>query len=338
MAILEAAGRTTTADGHGMAVGIGVHAGETVATEEGYVGSVVNIAARVCAIARPGELLVTDAVRSLTRSYLDVGFVPSGRRRLKGISERIGIYRVVASREAAQQNRRRANALWQSLAVVGGLAAVVLLVSFGLRAPPPGEELAGSSAGAGAHSMAPRSSSPAATVAVESAAGTDVAFPNPAERALLSRIDDGVARHCERPDQDEIPIHTYGSAEATYSGPMAVEAGLRCSLGSSSEPDTVWFWQPTQSWAADEFFFSVAGRRSVPRGDCATQDHAYGSWDFGDKGGRILCLEGSRDAELYWTYEDDRILGIAVRGDGDVRTIYRWWLDHARILGASARS
>jgi hypothetical protein len=201
---------------------------------------------------------------------------------------------------------------------------------------PPADELARSSTDAGAPSIASRSTSPTASVATASAAGTDVAFPNLAEQALRNRIDDSIARHCERPDPDEIPVHTYASAEATYSGPMAVAAGLRCDLGSSSEPDTVWFWQPTQSWAADEFFFSVVGRRSVPLGDCATEDRAYDSWDFGGKGGRVLCLKGSRDAELYWTYEDDQILGIAVRGDGDVRTIYRWWMDHARILGGAS--
>jgi adenylate cyclase len=34
-------------------VGVGVHAGETVATPEGYVGSAVSIAARVCSLAGP---------------------------------------------------------------------------------------------------------------------------------------------------------------------------------------------------------------------------------------------------------------------------------------------
>jgi class 3 adenylate cyclase len=31
---------------------------------------VVNVAARLCAQATAGELLVTDAIRSLTRTYL----------------------------------------------------------------------------------------------------------------------------------------------------------------------------------------------------------------------------------------------------------------------------
>jgi class 3 adenylate cyclase len=61
----------------------------------------VNIAARVCSQARAGQLLVTDAVRSLTRTYLDVGFQPVGRRRLKGIAEPVSLYRVTAERAVA---------------------------------------------------------------------------------------------------------------------------------------------------------------------------------------------------------------------------------------------
>ena len=75
-------------------VGIGVHAGETVPGSEGYVGSAVNLAARVCAEARAGEVLVTDTVRALTRTSLDVGFTDGGLRRLKGIPEPVRLYSV----------------------------------------------------------------------------------------------------------------------------------------------------------------------------------------------------------------------------------------------------
>ncbi len=108
--ILALAAASRAAAGEPIPVGIGVHVGETVVTDEGYVGSVVNVAARVCAQAAAGELLVTDAVRSLTRTYLDVTYVPRGRRRLKGISEPIGLYRVMPV------GRRRAASRWQSAA------------------------------------------------------------------------------------------------------------------------------------------------------------------------------------------------------------------------------
>jgi outer membrane protein assembly factor BamB/class 3 adenylate cyclase len=92
MAIVDAA-RTAIPP---ILLGVGVHAGETAETGEGPVGSAVNIAARVCAQAGPGELLVTDTVRSLTRTRLEFRFVPRGSPTLKGIQEPIALYRVVA--------------------------------------------------------------------------------------------------------------------------------------------------------------------------------------------------------------------------------------------------
>ncbi len=69
--IVAAAAEASTRDAP-IRVGVGVHAGETVATTEGLVGGAVNIAARVCAKAQAGEVLVTDTVRALTRTYLPV--------------------------------------------------------------------------------------------------------------------------------------------------------------------------------------------------------------------------------------------------------------------------
>jgi len=73
-------------------VGIGVHAGETAETSDGYVGSAINLAARVCALADAGEVLVTDTVRSLTRTSSELQYVSRGRKRLKGIPEPVTLY------------------------------------------------------------------------------------------------------------------------------------------------------------------------------------------------------------------------------------------------------
>ena len=66
-------------------VGVGIHAGETVESEGGYVGSPVNIAARICALAGAGEVWVSETVRALTRTVLPCTFTSRGRRTLKGI-------------------------------------------------------------------------------------------------------------------------------------------------------------------------------------------------------------------------------------------------------------
>jgi outer membrane protein assembly factor BamB/class 3 adenylate cyclase len=100
LAILAAAAEATLGNpSEPVTVGIGVHAGETAETGEGPVGSAVNIAARVCAQARAGELLVTDTVRSLTRTRLTVTFAPRGSPSLKGIKEPISLFAVRAAAE-----------------------------------------------------------------------------------------------------------------------------------------------------------------------------------------------------------------------------------------------
>jgi len=78
-------------------LGVGVHAGEAVETAEGFIGTAVNVAARVCAAARPGEVLVTSTVKGITQASIPVGFIARGRRRLKGIREPIELFAVTAT-------------------------------------------------------------------------------------------------------------------------------------------------------------------------------------------------------------------------------------------------
>src|SRR5919106_1160177 len=131
LAILEAGAESVRGDGPPIRVGIGVHAGETVETSEGYVGSVVNVAARVCSQARPGELLVTDTVRALTRTFLSVSFVDRRTRRLKGIAEPMVLYRVqplAAGAALAPAPRRRLGRL-PSPTGIGRTTRVALLLA-----------------------------------------------------------------------------------------------------------------------------------------------------------------------------------------------------------------
>ena len=79
---------------HPLGLGVGVHAGEAIETAEGYIGRAVNIAARLCAAAKPGEVLVSSTVKGITQASIPVGFIPRGRRRLKGISDPILVYAV----------------------------------------------------------------------------------------------------------------------------------------------------------------------------------------------------------------------------------------------------
>jgi branched-chain amino acid transport system substrate-binding protein len=109
-------------------VGVGVHAGETIEADGGYVGSPVNIAARICAQAGPGEVLVSETVRALTMTLLPVTFKSRGRRELKGIAEPIALFAVeeAAAGGAAwpSRHRRRLSRRGRA-ALVGGVLLLV---------------------------------------------------------------------------------------------------------------------------------------------------------------------------------------------------------------------
>jgi class 3 adenylate cyclase len=110
-------------------VGVGIHAGETVATTEGLVGGAVNIAARVCAKAQAGEVLVTDTVRALTRTFLPYTYTSLGTQTLKGIAGGIPLYRVEAvSTGRLAHLRRRVAARRRRVALVA-FALVAVFVA-----------------------------------------------------------------------------------------------------------------------------------------------------------------------------------------------------------------
>ena len=67
-----------------LGVGIGLDAGEAVPTEGGYRGAALNLAARLCAIAKPGQILATERLVGLTGPV--EGLHPTNVR-----SERLGI-------------------------------------------------------------------------------------------------------------------------------------------------------------------------------------------------------------------------------------------------------
>jgi class 3 adenylate cyclase len=71
----------------GFRLHVGVHAGDVLRTETTVYGGAVNIAARVCDAAPPGETLVSDTVRSLARTSASVQFVDRGLHQFKGVSD-----------------------------------------------------------------------------------------------------------------------------------------------------------------------------------------------------------------------------------------------------------
>jgi len=82
-------------DGFPLAVRMGLHHGEALARGDDLVGSMVNIAARVCDLAGPGELLVSEAAVNAAGDATDTRSIRAvGPARVKGVGEPIWLHRV----------------------------------------------------------------------------------------------------------------------------------------------------------------------------------------------------------------------------------------------------
>ena len=77
-------------------VGIGLDAGEAVSVEGGYRGGALNLGARLCAIAGPGEILASREVVHLARKVDGVAAVDRGTVQLKGIANPVHVVRLKA--------------------------------------------------------------------------------------------------------------------------------------------------------------------------------------------------------------------------------------------------
>ena len=68
---------------------VGLNAGEAIIVEDDYFGMSVVVAKRLCDSATPGQVLVSDVVRSLVGSREDVRFIEVGALELKGLEDRV---------------------------------------------------------------------------------------------------------------------------------------------------------------------------------------------------------------------------------------------------------
>src|SRR6058998_2262622 len=81
----------------GLHLHLGLHAGDVIREDNNVYGGAVNIASRISGLAAPGEVLVSETVRSLARTSAGVRFEDRGEQSLKGVGEPV---RVWAVREA----------------------------------------------------------------------------------------------------------------------------------------------------------------------------------------------------------------------------------------------
>lgn len=105
---------------------VGVHLGEIEAAPDGDIyGDGVNTASRLQGAAEPGHVLVSEDVRRSLRSHPQFGFVPAGRRRLRGTAAPMAVFEALTADDA--------NTPWfgaTGLAWLRGWRLLVLLVAY----------------------------------------------------------------------------------------------------------------------------------------------------------------------------------------------------------------
>ena len=343
LAILAAVAEPSAdAAAHPVLAGIGIHAGEAEDSAEGIVSSAVNVAARICAQAEPGELLVSDTVRALTRSHLEVSFLPRGRRRLKGIAEPVALYRVVAGRAAVTAPRgipiRSALSRgWLTRVGVAAAVAVAVLALAIIGGTMLREGVAREDGGASAGPA----SSPSTTAASPdgSAIESVAAFPTEAEHDLLAIVDEASQDRCNR--AEEGPAYVGYDETGPESIKVAFIAGVDCALGGINAPDQVRIWllranpggaRSGPTIAPSAIVVQKADVNVAPHSSCAQEVPAREEWSFGDNSGLLTCYETvTGDAILWWTYDETNVVATATRDDRDMGALLAWWTAKARF-------
>jgi adenylate cyclase len=117
---------------------VGIHFGDVLVEAGGSaLGDAINVAARLCALARPGTICVSEGVYRHVRGRFDEPVEDLGRLRLKNISDPVHAYLIVPRAAGRVRRRHRSATAWAAaVLVVAMLGAASWLWPFWPRRPP----------------------------------------------------------------------------------------------------------------------------------------------------------------------------------------------------------
>jgi class 3 adenylate cyclase len=99
VAIQRALDEQTWPDNQRVRVRAGIHSGNPTLTEFGYIGLTVNTVARVCSVARGGQIVISGDAKTAvgTSTPTGINFRSLGRRRLQGLANSVALFQVEAT-------------------------------------------------------------------------------------------------------------------------------------------------------------------------------------------------------------------------------------------------
>jgi peptide/nickel transport system substrate-binding protein len=186
-----------------LAVGVGLDVGEAASAEELRAGGALNLAARLCAAAGPGEVLASSELVHLAGTVVGVRADRRGRLRIKGVEGRVPVlrlrptacdlnverrFRAVVANTPQRRRRRRRQSLIAALIVA---ALVAGCGAYWLARPThpstttiPGQAVAAINPGSGRLlGSVPLGQSPAAVAATPD--GSQVWVANPSNASVV---------------------------------------------------------------------------------------------------------------------------------------------------------
>ena len=310
-------------DAFPLGVGIGIDAGEAVAVEGGYRGGALNLAARLCALAKPGEILASLTVASLARRIEGIRFEERGTEQLKGLERPVTVVEVIADTEVpigrrASWRRFRRRHVTRGRVVVAAIAAVLVGVAVGaVVVVARGES---TPEGAGAHALDPATGNVVASVDLGTApssvaVGEGGVWVLDADDRTISQIDP-VTRELKRTfSTSSTPTDVAAGAGALWVGNGGT--GLE---GDNLFPKSVTRFDPTTLQPVDEIDLprlpSGVGYDTFP--GATTQRLAVSAdsvWVV--SGDLTLYRIDPRSNRIVGHVDDVKAQNVAV-GDGDV--------------------
>lgn len=296
-------------------VGIGIDSGEAIALEDGsFRGAALNVAARLCALAHGGEVLVSEGTSHLAGRLPDVRYVDRGRVHLKGIADTVRLIRV-APEEDAVTTRPWIVMFFGGPKKLGwrvGVGVVVLAAATAAGVVYlTGENKGERTSGATPTEKRPAAEAPAADV--------------------LALIPTALRTNCVQQ-----PVPDIGAVET---GVCPAKTGKR-----GFSPDR---WQVSiyPNGAAVKRAYEAERRRQGIGRDTGTCNSlswgGEGPWSHGPgkPGGRRLCYFDGDDAVIVWTHErlgqpnHRDILAIAREGGSDHARLVGWWAFAHHLIG-----
>jgi class 3 adenylate cyclase len=244
---LQRAFRTASDEESGfpLGIGIGVDAGEAVPTDGGYRGKALNLAARLCSLAKGGESLATWTVVDLAGRVDGIGFLQRRAVSVKGVEQSVRIAAIVPDEPlpplpapliSAPSRRWRARTVWAGAAVIGAALTLTAIVVLHRSAEP---------AAASAHLILRR---------VDLATGrADESIPVPGTATPGASLDVGAGAVWLTDSEGLVRVDPASKQSTTYPHPgsatgLVTTSDAVYSSGSTVNTPSVYRFQPGQGY------------------------------------------------------------------------------------------